>query len=86
VTYYAVCDANGPITVELAGDTETEAMASFEELNGQKAIDDCRVDIEDALGIDGADMSEDDFDELLCECGAVICCGLTSPWWLWEVP
>jgi hypothetical protein len=92
VTYYAVCDANGPVSVKLDGATEAEAVASFGTLDPASAIDGRRVDIEEVLDIDGSDMSEDDFDELLCACGAIICRELceTDPhdmprWWLWEV-
>jgi hypothetical protein len=88
--YYAVCDANGPVSVMLAGSTEAEAVASFEELDAVAAIDDCYVDIEEVLGIDGSGMSEYEFDDLLCECGAVVCRMLSEfghhpRWWLWEV-
>jgi hypothetical protein len=93
--YYAVCDANGPISVELEGDTENEALASFEELNGRQAIDDCRTDAEDALGIDGSNMSESDFDDALIHAGATPVRPLgntdqhgrpvAGDWYLWEV-
>ena len=58
--FYAVCNVNGPISVELDGDTVDEALAAFGELDGRAAIDGARTDIEDELGIDGADLSETD--------------------------
>jgi class 3 adenylate cyclase len=69
--YFAVCNVNGPISVELDGESEVEAMASFGLLDGRKAIDVARTDIEDALDIEGAaEMGESDFADALEAAGA----------------
>ena len=70
MTYYAVCDANGPISVALAGATEAEAIESFGGLDCGAVIDDARTDLEDALDIDGAGMDEDVFGAALEAAGA----------------
>jgi hypothetical protein len=43
VTYYAVSDANGPVSVKLDGATEAEAVASFGTLDPAAAIDGCHA-------------------------------------------
>ncbi len=63
--FYAVCNVNGPISVRLQGETEAEALASFEALDTRAAIDGCKTDAENAAGIDGSDMSEEGFGEAL---------------------
>lgn len=68
--YYAVCNVNGPISVELDGETVDEALASFGELDAREAIDNARTDIEEALDICGEGLSEDEMDGLLTGEGA----------------
>lgn len=68
--FYAVCNVNGPISVELDGDTVDEALASFAGLDGREAIDNARTDIEDEIGIDGSDLSESEMDDRLDNEGA----------------
>jgi len=76
-TYFAVCDAKGPISVQLAGFTEREALASFAKIDGRAAIDHARTDIEDHLGLtDCESMSERAFAESLEAAGAVRVRGL----------
>lgn len=69
-SYYAVCNANGPISVDLGADTEAAALDAFARLDGRKAIDAASTDLEDALDIDGADMSEADFAAAIEETGS----------------
>ena len=69
-TYYAVCNANGPISVRLEGETKEQALAAFAALDTRAAIDSASTDAEDDLGIDGANMSEDEFARALEEAGA----------------
>lgn len=69
-TYYAICDANGPISVELDGSTVEEARASFGALDGRAAIDAARTDAEDALDICGEGMGDHEFAEALESAGA----------------
>lgn len=69
-TYYAVCNAHGPISVRLDGETREQALAAFAALDTRAAIDSASTDAEDDLEIDGADMSEDEFAAALEEAGA----------------
>lgn len=94
MVYYAVCNANGPISVEL-GSTLDDALAAWEALDGRRVIDDAKADVEDALGIAGACMSETEFDaamedsgaEFVRELGEVDQHGRTmvGDWYLWVV-
>lgn len=71
--YYAVCDASGPISVRLDGDSEESARVAFEALDGRAAIDAARTDAEDDLDIINADqMTEGDFHSALRDAGAVM--------------
>lgn len=70
MTYYAVCDANGPISVMLDAEDEAGAVADFEALDHQAAIDNASTDAEDALDVCGDGMSEDDFEAALESAGA----------------
>lgn len=47
-SYYATCDADGPISVRL----ETPEVNAIEE-HGRQWIDDCRTDAEDAYSEEG---------------------------------
>src|SRR5690606_33714057 len=69
-TYYAVCNVNGPISVRLPGETREQALAAFAALDTRAAIDECSMDIENDLGIDGEDMTEYEFACALEEAGA----------------
>lgn len=73
MTYYAVCNVGGPISVELAGATRGEAIASFDTLDGRAAIDAASTDIEDKLELDiegGATMTEVAFAAAIKAAGA----------------
>lgn len=75
-TYYAVCDAGGPISVELdAHDTES-ALAAFAALDERAAIDAAMTDAEDALGIAGEGMSESEFAAAIEAAGGESVCDL----------
>jgi len=77
ITYYAVCNVNGPISVKLDGSTKAEALAAFEALDGRSAIDGAKTDAEDDLGIEGAQgMSESEFSDALDAAGAEHVCDL----------
>lgn len=68
--FYAVCNVNGPISIELNGETKDAALAAFAELDTRSAIDNARTDAEDALDISGDGMSEGAFDAALVSAGA----------------
>lgn len=72
VTFYAVCNVGGPISVRLDGDTLDAAHAAFAALDGRAAIDSAKTDAEDDLEIEDAEtMSEDHFEIALEAAGAV---------------
>jgi hypothetical protein len=58
--YFAVADANGPISVAINAETAGEAAEWF---NAQDAnfVDNCRTDAEDALDFCGDGMSSEEF-------------------------
>jgi hypothetical protein len=96
VTYYAIADANGPISVELEGATAEDATAYAEQAEygdaegeddgmGRNWVDSARTDMEDALEIDGSGMSISDFRESLREAGARFVRDLGDNWELWAV-
>lgn len=98
VTYYAVTDANGPISVALDATTEEEARAAFAALDTRAAIDDASTDAEDDLGFCGDGMSSREFDAALEAIGAT-CLGpldatyggpegnlVFANWYLWVGP
>ena len=74
--YYAVCDANGPISVRLAGDTLDAALKAFEALDKRAAIDSPSLDAEDDCDFCGEGMDEDAFDAALRERGFRLVQGL----------
>lgn len=62
-TYYAVCNANGPISKRIAGPDETPQP---------QWIDDACTDAEDDLDINGEGMTPGRFHEALIEAGATL--------------
>lgn len=65
-TYYAVCDANGPISVRLDSDDEEGAIIEFEIATMRLWIDNARTDAEDDYEIvDASTMSEGAFADAL---------------------
>lgn len=68
-TYYVVCNVNGPISVRIEADSASDAEAKFGAVDERSAIDEGRTDAEADLGIDGTDMTEDEFAEALGEKG-----------------
>lgn len=69
-TYYAVCNVNGPISVNLGDhDTVEAAVAAFESIDPRAKIDECAADAEDELDICGEDMGEETFARALREAG-----------------
>lgn len=100
-TYYAVCDAGGPISVRLDADDRDDAYAAFRALDKRAAIDGARTDVEDDLGIkDAADLDEDEMATRLVAAGATLVHSLSQipsgdgryllhvkgGWSLWAVP
>lgn len=77
-TYYAVCNVNGPISVRLDAETLDGAMEEFRTANSRSWIDSAKTEAEDDLGIDGADMSEEVFDDALRAAGATPECDLSE--------
>ena len=64
-TYYAVCNANGPISVRLDAGAIQAALEEFDAADTRTWIDDPRMDAEDELDIAGEGMSEEEFGEAL---------------------
>jgi len=95
IAFFAVCDANGPISVALDGETAEEALESFAALDRRAAIDAQRTDVEDTLGIAGDGMSEGEFDFALAAVGAELLDSLgaidrhsrpiAGDWYLWRL-
>lgn len=100
-TYYAVCNAGGPISVNLGEyANEKAAREVFEMGEHHKWIDEPKTDAEDDFEIDGSEMSEDEFAAELTKAGAKMVCdldpihnhqsGTTSHllngWMLWRTP
>jgi hypothetical protein len=95
MAYYAICNVNGPISVELNATTTKEAVEEFNKLNLRELIDDPSVDLEDFLDINGDGMSEDQFEEAIKAAGATYvgelsddCWGgghVNGSWYLWLV-
>lgn len=97
MTYYAVCNANGPISVRLDAETKEAALNEFHEGCTESWIDEPRMDAEDDFDINGEGMSEDEFGEALKAAGCVSVCDLNpinnwqsgavahlaDGWWLW---
>lgn len=100
MTYYAICNVNGPISFLLDGDTETEALESFAAADHRAMIDDVYTDAEDALGMNGEEMSEDEFEQALKSAGGEPIRSLAEVtnahagtvahevggWYLWKLP
>lgn len=60
--YYAVCNANGPISARLSAASAEAAIAEFEAANVRSWIDEPRMDAEDDFDFCGEGMSEEEFD------------------------
>lgn len=59
-TFFAVADANGPISVAIDAETRREAREWFA-AQTDSFVDDCRTDAEDTLGFCGDNMSYAEF-------------------------
>ena len=68
-TFFAVCNVNGPISVEINASDLDQAVAEFEAMDARELIDDARTDAEDELGLDGQGKSEDEFESMLLASG-----------------
>lgn len=95
--YYAIANVNGPISVRLPGSTLDEARAALAALSVAECVE-AYMDVEDDLGIDGENMTEDQFAAVLTAAGAVQIepCQeqsghdgraqvVAGDWWLWSV-
>jgi hypothetical protein len=69
-TFFAVCDANGPISRMLDSDTLQEALAEFEAADKQAWLDEPAMDAEGYFEIEGDGMGEDEFAAALTAAGA----------------
>lgn len=69
--YYAVCNANGPISRRIEADSVEDAVRQFEEANLHAWVDEPAVDAEDDLSLDGTGMTEDEFGSALENAGCV---------------
>lgn len=97
--FYAVCNANGPISRRLAATTQAEAIAEFEAADSRAWVHEPATDAEDDLNIEGDGMTEAEFDEALCEAGGTVVCDLSpihnyhagttahalNGWILWQI-
>lgn len=99
MSYYAVCNVNGPISVRLEAGDEAGALEAFAALDARAAIDEPRLDAEDDLDICGEGMDEDTFDAALRAAGCVPvrdldeisghdgrAYHLADGWYLWAAP
>lgn len=78
MTYYAVCNANGPISVRLDSATLEAALEEFDDADVRAWIDDPRLDAEDDFGIYGTGMSESEFADAL-EAESLVCVHDANP-------
>jgi hypothetical protein len=74
--YYAVCDANGPISHSIEAESVSAAIAIAEAADMREWIDGADTDAENDLDIDGSSMSEDDFAAALEAAGYAIVCDM----------
>lgn len=64
--FYAVCNANGPVSKGINAGSIDEAIQQFERMDSQSLIDNCSTDAEDDLGIEyAAGMDQGEFAETL---------------------
>lgn len=101
-TYYAVCNANGPISRRIEADDIAGAVAAFEAADLHAWVNEGATDAEDDIGLDGTGSSESEFAELLESAGCImvqdldlVVCGqgptlradhLLGGWQLWQAP
>lgn len=85
-SYYAVCNANGPISVHLNAESESDAVTEFEAMDGHAAVDECRTDAEDDLIEDDCHaMDTIEFGKAMTKAGAKFVLWLDHDWELWVV-
>lgn len=99
--FFAVCNANGPISVELDAESLENALSEFAGADKRAWIDAAKADAEDAFAIEGAeDMGEGNFADALREAGceevrdldpvdnyhAGTSSHLAGGWVLWQAP
>lgn len=77
-TFFAVCNANGPISKEINAASVAEAVEIFEAGNQREWIDEPATDAEDDLDICGDGMSESQFSEALEAAGCEMVSDLSS--------
>lgn len=63
--YYALADANGPITVRIEADSASEARQWFRDHQNDGFVDDCRTDAEDDLGVCGEGMNYNEWSAVM---------------------
>lgn len=64
-TFFAVCNVNGPISVEIEEDSVGDALSEFELLDKRQLIDDATSHVDDYYNHDCTGQSEDEFDKTL---------------------
>ena len=78
-TFFAVCNANGPISKEINAESIEDAVSQFGMMDAQQLIDNCSTDAEDDLDIEDAEgMSEDEFAVALESAGCEIARSLSE--------
>lgn len=64
-TFFAVCNVNGPVSVEIEADSVDEAIAEFEAMDKRELIDDATSHVDDYYDHDCTGQSEEKFDTTL---------------------
>jgi len=88
--YYALCDMGGPVSARLEGSDVAEAIQYFTRVGDHGGLHPERA-LEDATGVDGEGMLEEDFETALVAAGAErlqalpITVHLADGWSLWAL-
>ena len=69
MTYYAICNVGGPISIRLDAEVLDDARTEFSSIDHRECIDDASTDVEDDFGLDGYGLDESEFDDLLIDAG-----------------
>jgi hypothetical protein len=88
-TYYATCDANGPISRKIVTE-EHDSLSDVREMiasSGREWIDGCATDAENDFEIEGDGMSEAEFAEEMESSGATLVeeSDILGDWKIWEI-
>lgn len=88
ITYYAVANANGPITRALSAATLDEARAELQEADLRSWIDEPATDLEDALDECWDGQSESEVESAMRQ-HDMVCVdagkGIVGDWTIWSI-